>query len=522
MVIFPGCPCCGETIPCEDCQSQCGYQVTVDRSETADDLETADTLYNLNDVGWNGNLNGAAITPGKAASGPTSCSGNDYAAFLSNAAAASAGDGDNYAVTISGQSYFAHHLAGGAHSASTSTPDSLAQTSGNAARLWWVTGSYSFSPGQLPPLTAQRSDRFLLEWGIQCEQFVVDVVDEVPVTALAIVLRAHLFQDRFLSGNQIQFTLANPSQSGQLGYTPPYVFDGSYENEWPFIDQRRKRSLAYVLATSCREPDSITESCRADDGPVVNWRPAFVGVTASEDGITLTTGDGAVDYPWQNDEMLSSVAEWREYSLNTQTGFYDQVFKRSPNGEPYFDDVPPLESYTWEGNFLSTSGVATVTFDDFCGLSLVADEDTIEVPEGAPLPLGEEQAAYVNGYATEVTPDTNCPIVTYPSWSVYWKHKHLLITDLAVARCGEIPSVTTFTVWLYFDGLINDQLTGNEINGVPVGGFVMAVRSWNVTVVLGQPPVITPNSSTSPCSVEGEMPFCDGLVPEFEITYVEA
>jgi len=71
-------------------------------------------------------------------------------------------------------------------------------------------------------------------------------------------------------------------------------------------------------------------------------------------------------------------------------------------------------------------------------------------------------------------------------------------------------------VWLYFDGLLNNTLTGNEINGVPVNGFAMAVRSWTVTIRGNQTPTVTLNSGGySPCSTTGTLPFCDDAVPQF-------
>lgn len=514
MILLPGCSCCaGATPPCEDCQAQCGYQMTVDREETADDLTAWYEEW------WPVNYPGQPpITFGKTIAGPTACAevfNLDVAQFFTDTDTPSAGDGANYIVVAAGYSAINYPVAGRAQSLTTSTP-----VYGGTRGPAWITHSYPFEWGDDSSTTAYREDRFILEWAIQCENFVVAVVDGQPVTQLSMVLRATLDQYIEVNGNPTANPLLDPFPPGSVPYDPPYVFDGTYENEWPYINTLRQRTMAHVLASACQSPDAITESCRGDDGPVVSWRPTYLKVEASEDGIAITTPGGVTQYAWQTDDFLIDDAEWREYELDTGTGIYEQVFKRAPNGEPYFDPLP-METFTWEANFLSTSGDVTVTFDDWCDLSYPAGEDTIEVPEGTPLPLGEEQAAYVHGYATEQTAETDCPLVSYPSWSVYWKNKHLLITDLAVARCGDIPSVTTFTVWLYFDGLLNNQLEGNEIGGVPVNGFVMAVRSWNVTVRLGQDPVITQDTSTSPCSAEGEMPFCDDLVPEFTITYGE-
>lgn len=489
MVLLPGCICCDKS-PCVQCQEFCGYQITCGLDPTADDLDPS--LGELSTV-----------------VGPTPCSVNvDGCVFYADGPNATvesltkyirvnsfhgvAGDdiGTSFLNSIGGE-WSAYGLA-----------DGLA---GLLMTDHWTSSRHYIQPlagGNQIPL--DRWEYVNARWRIGC-RIITSVVDGVEVPRFAIVLDATL--DHYVV-----------TQAPVFNQSPvPFTFDGDYENEYPGFARRRLRSLTHVLSLSCREPDQTTALCldavQWSDGFVVDWRPAWLRVTIGESGVTIMTPGETTLYQWQTDDLPIDQAGWLEWP---------STYKRPPDGEtPYFDDPPPVDDVSWDATLITTSGSVSVAFDDFCGLSTPADEDTIEVPEGTPLPLGEEQGAYVNGYATDDTPDTNCPIYTYPSWSVYWKHKHLLITDLAVARCGDIPSVTTFKVWLYFDGLINDQLEGNEINGVPVGGFVMAVRSWDVTVILGQPPTITLDSSFSPCNADGEMPFCDGLVPEFLVTYGE-
>jgi hypothetical protein len=291
---------------------------------------------------------------------------------------------------------------------------------------------------------------------------------------------------------------------------PPvrFLFDGEHEDEEPVLLRRRRRQITAVIASECGPTDDATAACSGSAAKVIQWRPTELAVTIRDNGILVN--DESID--WQTDELLENTAGWREYTPTT-----GPITRAPASGEPYFASLP-FTPITWKAAFiyLPPGDVWVETAYQLCGLSVLATEDVIDVPNGTPLPLGDEQAAYVHGYATAATASQPCPLSSYPSWSIYWKKKHVLVTDLEVTRCGTIPAAVTFTVWLYFDGLINDTLTGNEINGVPINGFAMAVRSWTVTIRGNQPPTVTLNGGGySPCSTTGALPFCNDAVPQF-------
>lgn len=539
MVLFPGCACC--IGPCYACQTLCGYVLEANYPETEDDLTGWFNTF------WANQYNEVQVTFGKSTVGPNSC--DEYAEgfgfgdlcwYFADQAPATADDfsadgAANYFLVRSGP-----HLSGEVSSFSTSDygwSPSLVEfpiaTSDNRG-CCWILNKYvlrSATPDAPPnpnygqtkgDFFSYRADSFVLSWSIFCDT--IPTEDEQGLKQV-VMLTVQLDQYVYLNGNPIG-NIYEPDLVGQdQRYDPPYTFDDDYEDEWPYIAKKRTRRLERVLAEGCRLPDSITAACRESNDPVVDWRPEFLTLRASDDGVTLTENDSEEVISWDTDVLSNdSVEEWREYEFDEDTSTYVTVFKRAPDGEQYFDWLP-MEPITWEANLLretdSISGDVTVTVDGFCdgGLNLTATEDVIELDEGTLLPLGEEQAAYVHAYNDFSPAMDPCPLPSYPSWSVYWKKQHLIITDLSVARCGNIPSVTTFTVWFYIDGLINDEEV-NEINGVPVSGFVMAVRSWNVTIRAGQDPVVTLNAgSSSPCSAVGAMPYCNDAVPEPVIAY---
>lgn len=507
MVLFPGCSCCGSD-PCVGCKNPCGYQVAVDLDETQDDLRT---FY---DISWAGDQNYPAVTFGKTLAGPTPCGGDDQCWFFSDSPVASVADGKNY-YTVRSNVGFQNLIGGTVFAANTSSLGLPMRT--NSAG--WHSASYPFEPASLPPMTIYRIDSLFAQWSVSCEQILSEVNGQ-NVYINAVVFRAYLRQDIDLGGGAYQMV----GNYGPLpAYDPPYTFDGTYVNEWPFIQQWRERGIYHILATECVEPDSVTAACagQAEGYTVVSWRPGFFQVRISEDGARLTTAAGQENLAWQSDNYIVNVAQWNQWGIDESSLPYEvyvPTFKRQPNGESYFDQLP-VEPITWDAtNFFSLTGSPTVSIAGFCGLSTPAGESTIGLPSGTPLPPGVT-AESAHGYAVETTADETCPIWTYPAFVVHWKKKHLLITNLFVSRCADIPALTTLTVWLYFEGLINNQLEGNEINGVPVNGLVLAARSWNVVIRPGQPAVVTQSSTFSPCNAEGDLPFCNSSVPSLNVAY---